>query len=593
MTSAAWEMAMTQFEGEGLSARLGADAFAETIARAEAESEIGRGAEKARRLAARAAKAWSRHNVLLTARLALRATEADEKLAIGYHLLAMALERMGHTQKALLTYEMAHKLAPDDPELMLNLGLLAWKLKMHTQSAALFIKYMEMRPDCPLGPNNLGSVLYELGDGPAALETLRSAIYRMPQYPVLWNALATILAEMGRAEEGLVFYQEAISLDPAYPRSWHNLGYALMHLGRLDEALKAYDAALARADDPEEAREGRHSRSICLIGMGRLEEGFTAYECRTEQEMRDYTHYMVQAPRWRGEPLKGKKLLLIAEQGLGDEIMFANTVPDFIRAVGPEGRVQVAVAGRLVTLFQRSFPAAEVGSYDDRIISGSDAGLEVRFVPFAMDSNAPNYYVPMGSTLMHVRKRIEDFPRQPFLTPDPARVAHFRQLLGSFGEGPLVGICWRSMLPQVRRQKYFSALEMWGPILKTPGVTFVNLQYGDCAEELEAACAQHGVVVHCLPGLDLKRDLDGATALSSALDLVISAPTAAAALSAGAGVETWFLTAGRTWPQLGTDCYPWYRAAPVFSPERFGDWHSLMPIVGSALAQFVARRKAA
>ena len=95
---------------------------------------------------------------------------------------------------------------------------------------------------------------------------------------------------------------------------------------------------------------------------------------------------------------------------------------------------------------------------------------------------------------------------------------------------------------------------------------------------------RHGVDIKVIDGLDLKNDIDGAAALSAALDLVVSAPTAAAATAASVGTEVWFLTAGRTWPQLGTDEYPWYRKTNVFSPAKFGDWNELIPRVGEALA---------
>ena len=87
----------------------------------------------------------------------------------------------------------------------------------------------------------------------------------------------------------------------------------------------------------------------------------------------------------------------------------------------------------------------------------------------------------------------------------------------------------------------------------------------------------YGVTIHQIEGLDLQDDIDGAAALSAALDLVLSAPTAAAATAASVGAEVWFLTAGRTWPQLGTDEYPWYARHRVLSPEKFGDWAALMP----------------
>jgi hypothetical protein len=112
----------------------------------------------------------------------------------------------------------------------------------------------------------------------------------------------------------------------------------------------------------------------------------------------------------------------------------------------------------------------------------------------------------------------------------------------------------------------------------------VNVQYGDCADELARAEEMFGVKIHSIPGLDLKNDIDGAAALSAALNLVISAPTAAAATAGSVGTETWFLTAGRTWPQLGTEEFPWYRATKVMIPEKFADWASLMPKVSEHLA---------
>ncbi len=538
----------------------------------------------------RAIKAWRSGDFARAGRLALEATKADDTNAQAYHVLAMALERMGHLHKALVTYERAFDLDPDDPDLLINLGLTAWSLKMTDGAANMFRRFIEVRPDSPLGYNNLGTILCELGHASAAIETLRAAIYRMPAEAVLWNSIATVLAETGRADESIVFYEEAIRLNPQFARPWHNLGFAYSHLGRLDEALAAYDNALARAVDPTEVMEGRHSRGVCLIGMGQLEEGFREYEIRNTERFRSYVHHMLRAPRWNGEALHGKRLLVVGEQGLGDEFMFANILPDLVEAVGPAGRLQIAVDPRLVGLFARSFPEAQIGAYDDRKLIGPDGTHEIRFVPWAVENGEPDFFAPMGTPLQFLRKRLEDFPGRPFIIPDPARVAQFRQRLQAQGDGPFVGICWRSMMPDVKRKKYFSALDAWGPILQTQGARFVNVQYGDCRDELIQARALHGVDIAGFDDLDLKNDVDGAVALSAALDLVVSAPTAAAAAAASVGTEVWFLTAGRTWPQLGTDRYPWYANTRVLSPEKFGDWSALMPQVGARLATFVEAR---
>jgi tetratricopeptide (TPR) repeat protein len=570
----------------GLESLAGRGAQTQALAKLEAlaeEMDAALARRKSNGLVRRAIKVWRRGDVVRAGQLSLEATNIDETNSQAFHVLAMALEKMGHLHKALVTYERAFALDPEDPDLLLNLGLTAWNLRMNDGAAKMFRHYIEACPNSPLGYNNLGSIQCDMGQASTAIETLRNAIYQMPTESMLWNSLATVLAEEGRAEESVTFYKEAIRLDPAFSRPWHNLGYAYSHLGRLSEALEAYDESLKCAVDETDQIESRHSRSVCLIGMGRLEEGFREYEIRNSQRFRAYVHHMTKAPLWNGEDLTGKRILVVGEQGLGDEFMFANILPDLARAVGPSGKLLIAVDPRLITLFQRSFPDAQVGAYDDRKLVDPDGTKELRFIHWAGEID---FYAPMGTALQFYRKRIEDFPGEAFLTPDPARVADFRKRLQAFGPGPYVGVCWRSMMLNTKRRKYYSALDAWGPILKTPGVTFVNVQYGDCSEELARARDLHGVNINVLEDLNLKDDIDGAAALSAALDLVISAPTAAAATAAATGTEVWFLTAGRTWPQLGTDRFPWYRASRVFSPENFGDWNALMPHVAAALNGF-------
>ena len=568
----------------------GIDARMEALERLEAltdELVAERTRHKSNVLLKRGVRAWRKGDIVKAGQWALKATEVDGDNSKAFHVLAMALERMGHLHKALVTYERAHQLNPEDPELLINLGLTAWNLKLTDGAARMFQLYIDARPDSPLGYNNLGSVLCDLGQPETAIETLRAAIMRMPAETILWNSLATVLAEEGRADESLVFYNESIRLEPGFARAYHNLGYAYQHLGQLEEALANYDRALERAVDVTEKRETRHSRSICLIGAGHIEEGFREYEIRNDQRFRAYLHHMIKAPKWDGEDIAGKKILLVGEQGLGDEFMFANILPDIARTVGDTGKLQIAVDPRLVTLFQRSFPKAEVGSYDDKTLIDNDGNKALRLIPFAANGNEPDFWAPMGSALQYYRKSLSDFPHQPFLAPDPARVSEFRALLEKL-PGKKVGICWRSMMLGAKRAKYYSPVASWGPILRTPGVTFVNLQYGDCAEELARMQEKFGVHVEVVPGLDLRDDIDGTAALSAALDLVISAPTAAAATAASVGAEVWFLTAGRTWPQLGTDEFPWYARTSVISPGKFGDWSEVMKTASQKLAAFTA-----
>jgi tetratricopeptide (TPR) repeat protein len=533
----------------------------------------------------RGIQAWRRGDIVKASQWALRATEADGDNAKAFHVLGMGLERMGHLHKALVTYERAFELDPEDPELLINLGLTAWGLKLREGAARMFQLYIAACPDSPLGYNNLGSVESDMGHPALAIEILRDAIRKMPGQAILWNSLATVLAEEGRADESIVFYEEAARLEPRFARAYHNLGYAYQHLSQRDKALEAYDRALELVVDPAERIETMHSRSICLIGLGKLNEGWREYEIRNNLRFRCYFHHMIDAPRWHGEDLDGKKLLLVGEQGLGDELMFANILPDAQEAVGETGKLQICVDARLVPLFQRSFPKAEVGGYDDRTLIDKDGNKALRLVPFASKDNKPDLWAPMGTALQYYRDDLSKFPHKAFLVPDEARVTEFKARVAAL-PGKKVGICWRSMMMGSKRAKYFSPIDCWGPILQTPGISFVNIQYGDCAADIARAEEAFGVKIHQMEGLDLKNDIDGSAALCAALDLVLSAPTAAAHTAASVGTKTWFLSAGIGWPQLGTAEYPWYADTQVFWPEKFGDWDAVLPRFAAALAEF-------
>jgi len=535
----------------------------------------------------RAVRSWRKGDLAKAGQWALKATEADSENPKAFHVLAMALERMGHLHKALVTYERAFELDPQDPELLINLGLTAWNLKLTDGAIKMFRLYVGICPDSPLGYNNLGSSLADIGAVEEAIEILRAALYQMPEEAILWNSLATVLAENSRADESLIFYEEAARLEPGFARAYHNLGYAYQHLSQLDKALSSYDKALELVIDPAERIETRHSRSICLIGLGKLDEGFREYEIRNNERFRCYFHHLIDAPRWHGENLRGKKILLVGEQGLGDEIMFSNILPDVQAAVGDEGKLQICVDPRMIPLYQRSFPKAEVGTYDDRTLIDDNGNKALRLVPFASKGNKPDFWAPMGSALQYYRKSLADFPKKEFLVPDPVRVSAFREKINAL-PGKKVGICWRSMLMNDKRAKYFSPIDAWGEILKTPGITFVNLQYGDSGPDIARAEEKFGVRIHQVEGLDLKDDIDGTAALCLALDLVVSAPTAAAHTAASVGAPVWLLSVGLGWPQLSTDEYPWYANTKVYWPEKFGDWDAVMPCFAADLAAFGA-----
>ena len=136
-----------------------------------------------------------------------------------------------------------------------------------------------------------------------------------------------------------------------------------------------------------------------------------------------------------------------------------------------------------------------------------------------------------------------------------------------------IGLCWRSGLRNTLRDANYAPLTDWAPILTLPGLRLVNLQYDDCEAELAAAEHRFGIAIH-RPPLDLKNDLDGAAALTAALDLVVSAGTSVAEMAGALGLPVWRIGPAGDWTALGTGCRPWYPSMRLFGPrpgETLGD----------------------
>ena len=128
----------------------------------------------------------------------------------------------------------------------------------------------------------------------------------------------------------------------------------------------------------------------------------------------------------------------------------------------------------------------------------------------------------------------------------------------------------------------------FGPTAGTPGVTFVNLQYGDCGAELEEARRDFGVEIWNPPGIDLKQDLDDVAALAANLDLVVGFANASLNIGAAVGAPTWLISAPIAWTRMGTNHYPWYPQTKVFFPQQFGKWEPVMAEVADSMAAFGA-----
>lgn len=353
-----------------------------------------------------------------------------------YHSnLGIALMGLGDWEGAQAQFEAELERDPMHPAALVNLGALLQRQGKIPQAVACYRQALAIRPDDVVLLNNLGFALVQLREFEEARDLACQSLRIDPHSADAYNLLGLIERHRDRPREALELYAQALRLRPDRAEIHQNVGVAYRELGQWDEALAAYERAIRlRPDYPDP----HFSRALVLLGQGDFGQGWPEYEyglwCNERRACpADY-------PRWRGEPLAGRRILICAEQGLGDEIMFASILPEVIREAG---QCVVECHPKLVSLYRRSFPGASV------LPTQPDAAAMARALD-ALPAAAPiEYQSPVGSLALYRRRSLADFPAHTgYLVADPAKVVHWRERLAALGPGLKVGISWRGGLPQ-------------------------------------------------------------------------------------------------------------------------------------------------
>ena len=508
------------------------------------------------------------------------AAHVDARCVVAWRLMALGLEGEGELTPALEAVQTAHGLDPTAADTLADLGRLALTLGEPEVAAQMLAQALAAEPGSSALAGLLAQALREGRAYEEAIEVLRGALARDGANAFLWTELGAVMLQRGDIDEALPLFEKAVQLAPGRLEPLYRRACAKLDLGDAAGAQADGEAAFALAR-PSQRAAVRFTLAHARLSQGDLRAGWADYEARLDPAFPKAPLFAVPAPRWRpGAPLRGRRLLVVGEQGLGDEMMFAGLIADAADALGPGGALSLAVEPRLVSLFQRSFPEARVMAH----ATAMEHGRIVRTVPG--EDGAAELWTPFGALAEAFRPSVASFAgKPPALRPDPGRLAHWRGALAALGEGPKVGVTWKSMKTAGERAKQYAPFEDWRAALATPGVRFVNLQYGDSAAELAQARAW-GVQVWT-PPLDLTNDMEGLAALCGALDLTLGVANATTNLAAACGGPVWLLASPSAWPRLGTDGYPWFAQARVFAAERFGAWGAATSaLAGSLRARF-------
>ena len=503
-----------------------------------------------------------------------RDAAAEKALVRGQKALAE-----GRLSSAIAEFEDSLSYNDSLPDALFGLARAADRLGDYRKAADFYGQILYRWPEEVRALANLASVQVRLGEYAAATDGLRQAIAKTPDVPALWLNLARVMLATGDLSNARVFLDEVLRLDGKSAAAFDNLADISREEGDYPAARDHYRRALALApDDPQ-----LHlNYSILLQTMGCLKECWDHYEWRLDARLSRAIDYRHGLPRWQGGELAGRRLLVCAEQGLGDQIYFAACLGK-LAAGGAE--LTVECAPRLAPLFARSFSGMkirpdEATSNEGRTIFHYDKGFEG--VP-------PDLYIEIGSLPFFFCREADALTGcQPYLKADSERTERFTSSLAALGPPPWIGLNWRSGKMTAERRREYLALDDLAPLLGRQRATWINLQYDGGQDELAGLAAGRGVTVHNIDGLDQKNDVDGAAALINALDRVIAVPTTVAQIAGALGVPTLKLARERPMTALGREREPFQPSVTPLFPERPGDWPAVLRQLDRHLGELLA-----
>ena len=362
--------------------------------------------------------------------------------------------------------------------------------------------------------SNYGAILKKHGKLKEAELLIRKAIELKPDFAEAYSNLGHLQKELGKLQEAELSTRKAIELKPDFEEAYYNLGNTLSDLGNLKEAETSYRKAIELNNEFEDAK---YNLSLILLKSNNFKEGLNKYESRWKKRGQKKPFFSSK-PEW--SPTNRGKVLVWAEQGIGDEILFASLIPEIAKAVD---QLIVKVDARLIPLFKRSF--------DKRIIyiKGNQRIEDEKY----------DFQIAMGSLIKYFRTNKESFKKgkKRYLKVNESKSNIFRdKLLKNSKCKKIIGISWIS---KSTSHKYKSIpLEKFILGIYSPNICFLNLQYGDTKNEIKNIKLKYNIDIFDLKEVDNFNNLDDLASLVNACDMVVSIENIIFALSGALGIDS-------------------------------------------------------
>ena len=477
------------------------------------------------------------------------AVRLDSRQAKHHQALGQALIEADRRPEATIALLKAIELNPGDTAILVTLsGLLIDQGKLDAAVGAALVA-IQQQPANPYAQGNLARALQGLGKSQAALAPARAAARLAPLDGGAAATLGAVLYMLGQYPESLERSRRASMLAPTLYQAMMNGGLALEALGQLEEAEIASRAALRLAPD---AADVKHNLAAMLLASGRMdEETWELYDARLR--MTESARRLDALPRWRGEDIAGKTLLIHCEQGFGDTIQFLRYAK---MAKSRGARVILVVQPVLLRLLQ-GLPGIDEVIGADTPTPPHDFFCPLLSLPRAFGTTLDT--IPSGAPYIHPSAELIERWATP---PSP---------------GLKVGLVWAGSTIFVHNGIRSIPLNAFAPLAELSGVEFHSLQKP----------SQPTGDFPMVDRMAETQDFADTAGIIAGLDLVISVDSAVAHLAAAMGKEVWLLSRFvGCWRWLrDREDSPWYPTLRIFRQDAPGEWGPVLDRVRDALAR--------
>ena len=471
---------------------------------------------RSRQIIAHKAAAKRRYLALLEPFL----TEPTARVGSATFSLAVRHYRSGEMDQAAAAFDRVLRATPEHAESLHYRGLIAAARGQFEESAALLRRAIEAAPEQAAIRSSLGRVLRHSGDFAAAVDASRSAVEAAPDDPDILNELGISLLKLGETDAAIAALRRVIRIAPESPEAHTNLGQAHLQAGDFEEGWPEY------AWHYQSARHRENQR-------------------------------VAAKPLWDGSALRGRRLLVHAEQGYGDTIQFAR----FAGMIGADGERVVLECERPLARLMESLEGIE------RVIPAG-----TRLPDFDLQCPLMRLPLVLGTTLDGLVNKV------PYLRPPTDAVARAAARIEQ-GHGLRVGLAWAGSPAFAGDNLRSPGFDAVAPLLELDGIRFFGLQHDPGRRQADGHPAADKMT-RFDPG-----DFAQTAALMMAMDLIIASDSAPLHLAGALGRPVWGLLGFAPdwrWLRDRSDS-PWYPTMRLYRQPQSGDWPEVVGQVASEL----------